>query len=213
MSWAQEINAIRVYRNAEELKVVSRAHDDLTHVRLDTPIAEFIDPWAEPLYHLANEMALSYLQRAVVPHMGNRDVSAAAELLFPRHNTLEGEPWQLDVWCHRHFTQPDAAPIPDFDSAYVGGRIASFLSRFGDAAAPVSVVFEDECIAGITRVVAYVLAEVLERANRCFGETGEHAKTMPGDVRLAVYNDAQLRERLQFCRVFWEGRVELGSPE
>jgi hypothetical protein len=95
------------------------------------------------LYDVVNEMVLSYLQRIVVPHMGNRGVFAAAEILFPLHNAPEEEGWQLNVWCYRHFTQPDALPIPNFDSTYLGSRIASFLSQCRDA----PVVFEDECVA------------------------------------------------------------------
>ncbi|KAL2022347.1 hypothetical protein VTK56DRAFT_5414 [Thermocarpiscus australiensis] len=57
---AQEINALRVYRNAEELRLVSHGHD-LTPNRMSTPIGEFIEPWAEPLYDVLNEMVLSYL--------------------------------------------------------------------------------------------------------------------------------------------------------
>ena len=205
---AQEINAIRVYRNADELKLVSRGHD-LTPMRLDTEIVEFVEPWTEPLYDVVNEMVLSYLQRTVIPHMGNRGVPAAAELLFPRHNTSEGERRQLDVWCYRHFTQPDALPIPNFDNAYVGSRIAAFLSRFRNA----HVVFEDDCVDGITRVVAYLLTEVLEQANRLSRAAGEHAKIMPSDVRWIVYDDPQLRDRLQFSKVYWEGRIGSRSPE
>jgi hypothetical protein len=36
-------------------------------------------------------MVLSYLQRIVIPRMGNRDIFAAAEILFPRHNAPEEE--------------------------------------------------------------------------------------------------------------------------
>jgi hypothetical protein len=204
---AQEINAIRLYRNAEEMKSDSGGQD-WAAVRLGATIAEFIEPWAEPVYDVVNEMVLSYLQRTVVPHMGNRGVSAAAELLFPRH-TPEGGGWQLDVWCYRHFTQPDALPIPDFDATYVGSRIASFLSRFADG----PVVFEDKCVAGITRAVAYMLTEVLEQASSYARQNGEHAKIMPSDLRMVVYREAQLRERFQFSTVFWEGRIGSGSPE
>ncbi|KAK3295698.1 uncharacterized protein B0H64DRAFT_442069 [Chaetomium fimeti] len=195
---AQEINAIRVYRNAEEMKLVLHGRD-LTFIGLGTTIGEFIEPWTEPLYDLVNEMLLSYLQRTVIPH------SAAVEVLFPRHR----EDGQLDVWCHRHFRQPGALPIPSFDSAYVSSRIASFLSRFGD----VPVVLEDECVAGITRAVAYMLTRVLDLANRRSIKAGEHAGIMPTDVRMAVYHDAQLRDRFQFSRVYWEGRIGSSSPE
>ena len=198
---AQDTNAIRLHRNADELKLIPRNRHDMTSWRMDAPIREFVESWAEPLYDLVNEMVLSYLQRTVIPHMGNRGVFAAAELLFP-HHTQEGEEWQLDVWCYRHFTDPDALPIPNFDSTYVRHRIASFLSRFGDA----SVVFADECVAGITRAVAYMLTEVLEMANRHSHEN-ERSKVIPSDVRMVVYlHVAQLRDRFRFSRVSWEGR-------
>ncbi|KAH6636299.1 hypothetical protein F5144DRAFT_645161 [Chaetomium tenue] len=204
---AQEIDAIRVYRDAEELKLFVHGRD-LSYLRMEGEIGEFIEPWAESLYDVVNEMVLSYLQRSVIPSMANRGVSAAAELLFPRH-TPEGETGLLDVWCHRHFRQPDARPIPNFDSAYVGSRIASFLSRSAGA----SAVFEDECVAGITRAVAYMLTEVLERANMRSHQDDERTKIMPSDVRMAVAFNSQLRDRFQFSRVYWEGRTGSGSPE
>jgi hypothetical protein len=197
-----------VYRNVEELKRDSRGYD-WTPVHLGAKIGEFVEPWAEPLYDVVNEMVLSYLQRIVVPHMGNRGVFAAAEILFPLHNAPEEEGWQLNVWCYRHFTQPDALPIPNFDSTYLGSRISSFLSQCRDP----PIVFEDECVAGIARVVAYILTEVLEQAT-CRSRGGDNqGKIMPSDVRLAVYDDPQLRDRLQFSRVFWEGRIGSCPPE
>lgn len=170
-------------------------------------IAEFIDPLADPLYHVVNEMVLGYLQHTVIPHMGNRGVSAAAELLFPQP-TLQKKGRQLDVWCHRHFRQPDALPIPNVDSAYVGSRIASFLSRFTDS----PVMFGNECVAGITRAVAYMPTEVLERANRRVRDS-ERTRIMPSDVRMTVYYNPRLPDCFQFLRVSWEGRVGSGSPE
>ena len=188
---AEEINAILVYRHARQLKAV-----------MTSPILELVEPWVESAFDVANEMILSYRQRTVVPRMGNRGVAAAAELLFPRH-TEKGDPRDLGTWCYRHFTQPDAFPIPNFDSKYVNGQIASFLSRYADP----SVVFEDECIAGITSVVTFILAEVFELADvQSFELSGEGAKIMPSDVRMAIYNDPELRDYLQFSKVYWEGR-------
>ncbi|KAG7284867.1 hypothetical protein NEMBOFW57_009482 [Staphylotrichum longicolle] len=204
----KEINAIRVFRNADELRLVTPSGYDMTPHRLSAPILEFIDPWAEPLYDLVNEMVLSYLQRTVVPRIRGRSVSAAAELLFPEH-TPEGGRWPgLDVWCHRYFTQPDVVPVPGFDGAYVGSRIASFLSRFGDA----SAMFDDACVAGITRVVAYMLTMVLERANGRARDS-YRPNIMPSDVRGGVYLECQFRDCLQFSRVFWEGRIGSSSAE
>lgn len=64
--------------------------------------------------------------------MGNRSVSAAAKLLFPRH-TLEGKDWQLDVWGYRHFTQQDALPIPGFDSVSCHGRCGQALTVLSES--------------------------------------------------------------------------------
>lgn len=207
---AQDINAIRIYGGGEERRIFFHELGRTEFPRQGAN-AEFIDPWAEPVYDLVNEMILSFLQRTVFPHMGNHDVPAAAELLFPQHHTQKGKSWHLDAWCYRHFTQPNAIPIPDFDSVYVGGRIASFLSRLGDATL-VPVVFEDECVAGITRAVAYLICEVLELADLDASGLG-HRKILPRDVRMGVYKDKQLYERLQFSRVFWEGRAGSGSSE
>lgn len=204
---AQEIDAIRVYRDAEELKLFVHGRD-LSHLRMEGEIGEFIEPWAEPLYDVVNEMVLSYLQRSVIPKMANRGVSAAAELLFPQH-TPEEDTGKLDVWCHRHFRQPDARPIPNFDSAYVGSRIASFLSRSADA----SAVFEDECVAGITRAVAYMLTDVLERASKGAHQDDMRTRIMPSDVRIAVSLSSELHDRFRFSIVYWEGRTGSVSPE
>lgn len=204
---AQDI--ISILRSRELEAMSTRGGHGMTSSHTDTPISEFIEPWAESVYDVLNEMVLSYLQRTVIPHIGNRGVSAAAKLLFPCH-TLEDRDSQLDVLCYRHFTQPDALQIPNFDSAYVSGRIKSFLSRFGDA----SVMFEDECVAGITKVVAYLLAEILELANRHarWGNV-EWAKIMPSDIRMVVYSEFDIRNYLQFARVYWEGRDPSPSSE
>lgn len=198
---AQEINAIRVYRDAEELKAVYNGHD-ITYLRLNQSIHEFIDPSAEPLYDLVNEMVLSYLQRTVIPLMGNRGVSAAADLLFPDRTPDLARPRPLDVRSYRHFMQPEARPIPNFDSAYVCNRIRAFLSRFSDG----SVVFEDRCVAGITRSVAYMLTMVLEMANVNSIYWG--FDIMPSHVRLAVANDDQMYERFRYSLVYWDGRTQ-----
>ena len=203
---AEDINAIRVYQNAEELKIVARDLD-MSKFPPPGPIPGFVDPWAEPLYDLVNELVLAFLERTVAPQMGNRDVAAAAGLLFPRHETEKGKAWHLDAWCHRHFIEPDALPIPGFDAAYVSGRVGAFLAKLGEAA-PVPVVLEEGCVKGITRAVAYLVGEVLEAASRSCYEAGEHVRIMPGEVRMGVYSDSQLYERLGFSRVLWEGREQ-----
>lgn len=47
-------------------------------------IQEIVEPWKEHSFDLANEMVMSYFEHTVLPCMGNRTISAAAEALFPR---------------------------------------------------------------------------------------------------------------------------------
>jgi hypothetical protein len=58
-----------------------------------------------------------------------------------------------------------------------------------------------------------MLTEVLVQANRRSLEGDNQTKIMPSDVWMAVYNESQLRDRLQFSRVFWEGRIGSCPPE
>jgi hypothetical protein len=197
---AQDIDALRVYRNVSQPHQIVRGID-VTALRLSAPIGEFVEPWKEPSLDLINEMVLSYLERTVLPRMGNRTVLAATEALFP-HHTQTGERKHLDVSCYRHFMLPHADPIANFDAAYVSGRIRTFLaSRSGDR----SVIFDDEYIAGICRVVAYMLTEVFELANDCSRDS-ERTKIMPCDVRITIFFNCELRDLLQFSKVYWEGR-------
>ncbi|KAK0708695.1 hypothetical protein B0H67DRAFT_590943 [Lasiosphaeris hirsuta] len=178
------INAIHAHQNSEEPPTTK-----------DT-----IEPWEELVYDVLNEMLLSYLQRTVVPRMRNLALSAAAEVVFPR-STSGGERSQWNALCYRFFTQPDAFQTSNFDSTYVGSRIASFLSQFGDA----SVIFEHECVTGIARVVAFILGEVTELANN-YARDGFRDKITSADIRMVVQVDPELRHLLQFSRVYWEGR-------
>ncbi|KAI5460437.1 hypothetical protein BGZ63DRAFT_454713 [Mariannaea sp. PMI_226] len=167
-------------------------------------MGNFIDPWKQPLFDLINEMIMSYLERTILPRVSNQTVAAAAEDIFPHHRET-GQPKHIDVFFFNHFTQPHADPIPEFDVAYVGSRILAFLvSRSEDS----SVVFEKECIAGICRVVAFILTEIFELANG-HSQDDRRTKIMPCDIRLAVFFDPQLRELLQFSRVYWEGGKDL----
>ena len=187
---AGEIDAIGWYQNANG--VASR------------PAATFVEGiWAERVYDLINEMVLSYLERKVSPLATSQlDAAAMAEMLFP-HHTEEGA---LDTWCYRHFMQPDASPIPGFDSTYVKERIASFLSQVGGGD---YLALDDRCIAGITRALAYILDEILEMSYGYALDshgTKERVKVMPSDIRMIVFRDKEFRDLFQLSRVFWEGR-------
>ncbi|ORY16607.1 hypothetical protein BCR34DRAFT_597614 [Clohesyomyces aquaticus] len=195
----QDIDALRVHRHE------SQPHKNFlginfTLIHLTEPIQEFADPWKETVLELINEIILSYLERSVLSRMGNQTqtVSVAAEVLFPKH-TKAGE---LDAFLHRCFMQPHTEPINNFDATYVGGRIRAFLtSRAGNS----TTIFDDECIAGLCRAIAFILTEALELANKN-SRDWQHYKIVPWNVRLAVLCDDELRELLEFSKVYWEGR-------
>jgi len=177
------------------------AEEDAPDITANSNSIGIVEPWREPLYDLINEMALSYLEHKVVPRMANLDLSAAAEALFPT-NSRSG-PESGDGFYHPSFVKPDAKLIPGFDYVEVTGRIKKLLSRFEVQNG--SVRFDDDCVAGICRVIARVFAEVLEMANRISRDSGRD-KILPCDVRNAVYHDPAFLRFLQFSRVFWEGR-------
>lgn len=103
---------------------------------------------------------------------------------------------------HISFLNANEEGIPNLDYAFVAGRIKAFLSRFEDE----STKFEDECIAGITRVIARMFVEVFELANNNSAGNGR-TKILPCDIRTQTFQMDELRRVLQFSQVFWNGRT------
>ncbi|KAF9773593.1 hypothetical protein IL306_008571 [Fusarium sp. DS 682] len=111
----QDIEALRSYREGHA-----------THDGVEFTIHEFVDPWKQPLFDLVNEMALSYLEHFVLPHLGGENVAEMAKTLFPDYEK-DSQPISLDVASYCHFTQPDQSLIPDFDVSYMSLRLREFL--------------------------------------------------------------------------------------
>ncbi|KAI1042919.1 hypothetical protein LB505_013111 [Fusarium chuoi] len=86
----------------------------------------FIDPWKQPLFNLVNEMALSYLEHFILPHLGGDRMADMAKTLFPDYER-DSRPISLDVASYRYFAQPDLNPISDFDMSRVSVRLRQFL--------------------------------------------------------------------------------------
>lgn len=182
----QDMDALRVYRK----------------VPTNTSIGDFVDPWAEPLFDVVNEMVLSYLELRVVPRMRNQiSLAAACEALFPP-SSRSGPLETGDAFYHTSFLNANEEGIPNLDYAFVAGRIKAFLSRFEDE----STKFEDECIAGITRVIARMFVEVFELASNNSAGNGR-TKILPCDIRTQTFQMDELRRVLQFSQVFWNGRT------
>lgn len=162
----------------------------------------FIDPWKQPLFNLVNEMALSYLEHFILPHLGGDRMADMAKTLFPDYER-DSRPISLDVASYRYFAQPDLNPISDFDMSRVSVRLRQFLdSRSQDK----STVFRDNAIGGICRVLGYIFTEILELANNVACDF-QHNKILPCHVRRAVLLDEDLPRLMCFSKVLWEGSL------
>ncbi|KAL1848595.1 hypothetical protein Plec18167_002220 [Paecilomyces lecythidis] len=178
-------------------------HQDLAALRHVSSVGDLVESWEGIILDLINEMILSYLERSVVHQIANQTVSAAAESLFP-HHTDTGQPIHYDVLFYRHFTQPHADPITEFDTISVTSRIRRFItSRFGYS----SIAFSNECVAGTCRVISFMVTEVLEMANNRACDA-QRPTIMPCDIRMAVVTSGEL-SHLYFSKIFWEGRLNL----
>ncbi|KAF5651392.1 uncharacterized protein FTJAE_139 [Fusarium tjaetaba] len=163
----------------------------------------FIDPWKQLLFDLINEMTLSYLEHFILPHLGGDDVAEIAEILFPDYEK-KIRPISLDVASYRHFTEPDQDPIPDFNESHVCVLIRQFLeSRSQDK----PMVFRDNAIKGICRVLGYIVTEVFELANGVATDS-QHNKILPCHVRQAVLLDEDILRLVCFSKALWEGSPE-----
>jgi hypothetical protein len=198
---ARDIEALRPIPGPSLLTKEELADRGIDSDRLlqNRNMAGFVDSWNEPVYDLINEMALSYVERFVLPQRSHNTLSTAAEALFPSYKDSK----KLDSHLYSYFVQPHAKPILRFDTASVERRIKTFLdSRSGDTPGG----FDEECIVGICRVVAYLISEALELSSN--SATGNNRNViLPSDIRIGVYLDRQLSDVLQYSAVMWNGRM------
>ncbi|KAJ6256561.1 hypothetical protein Dda_8424 [Drechslerella dactyloides] len=190
----EDLDALRLYRKG----TVSHPGDN---VPAYARIAEFANGWADQAHDLLNELALSYLDRFVVPLSSTGQ--SAAEILFPER--AEDDDRCLDVHAYQHFTQPHAEPIPNFNSASVGVRIKDFLNSRSES--NLSPLADDNSITGICRVLAYMTSEALQLGNNATRDS-RRSRMVPYDIRVGVYNNRDLFHAFKYSRVFWKGRQD-----
>ncbi|KAK6330542.1 hypothetical protein TWF696_003428 [Orbilia brochopaga] len=191
---AQYLDALRLYRQHPTPHLNSAEPPNVPVYN----IVEFTSSLTDQLHDLLNELALSYLDQFIVPLSSNGQ--AAAEILFPNHG--DGNSQCLDVHAYRYFTQPHADPIPNFDSASVELRTRKFLDSRSEKS---SVSLDDDSIAGVCRVLAYLISEALKHANNTARDS--YRKYMvPYDVRFGVYMSRDLFQLFKYSRVLWKGR-------
>ncbi|KAF4434494.1 hypothetical protein FACUT_7920 [Fusarium acutatum] len=145
----QDIEALRSY--CEE-QISSNGAEPTVH--------GFIDPWKQPLFDLINEMALSYLEHFILPHLGGDNVAEMAKTLFPDYEK-NSRPISLDVASYLHFTQPDQSPIPGLDMSQATVRLREFLESRSQNK---SRAFRDDAIRGIFGATGYIGAGILRQA-------------------------------------------------
>jgi hypothetical protein len=197
--WSSHLPAESEYLGPyDSLEHVLKSTDiDAIRIRPGVKANEFADPLKELCLTCLNEMIMSYLEHFIAPASSCDTIVAAATSLFPRHS--DGN--LVDVCMYSFMMEPYSDPIPGYDNRAVGSKVKSFLiPRCEDN----SLVRDDKFIAGICACIAYLLTEVLELSNNCGRDNGR-SKLVPVDIRLAVFNDVELRGLFKYSRVFWKG--------
>lgn len=224
---AEDIEALRVYRTPKadyEMKLRQARPplpEDMVQLILagyDSKIAEFPDEWKDPTYDLLNELVLSYLEHfilAVFPLHGSMSTIGAA--MFPKNGHIRRfQDLHIDTDLYSLFTKSLEMPVPGFDAAAVGSRIRDFLSqRAGEINALPDVLDPEMVIQGITRVVAYLVSQILKLSNNTAlaseqpdrSKPAEGGYIVPSNIRMAVYYDPNLGPLIRYSAVYWSGRV------
>lgn len=180
--------------------------------------AEFPNELKDSTYDLLNELALSYLEQFILKAFPlDGSMATIGGVLFPRWGqVLPLQQYNLDTELYYRFINAHKMDVPGFDATAVGTRIWNFLSHraSGTRASP-GALGPKLAIQGITRVVAYLLADILrrssdwaigsERSDPCKYVEGGYI--VPSMIRLVVYRDVHLRPLFRYSAVFWSGRV------
>ncbi|KAH7377260.1 hypothetical protein BKA66DRAFT_533653 [Pyrenochaeta sp. MPI-SDFR-AT-0127] len=200
---AQDLDHLRLSRKdfspqAEEMLRSLGADTDA--LRRNRKLAPFVDPWKDTVYGLLNELALSYLGHFVLPQAINATSSQVGEALFPTHADSATQK-KMDYYLHSCFMHPHANSIPNFDANIVEERIANFLKSHSGS---IPLVFDNDCIAGICRVVAYLVSEVLDLSSNCAIDSYRNG-IVPCDIRMAIHGDPKLFDKFKYSTVFWKG--------
>ncbi|KAH0596176.1 hypothetical protein MHUMG1_06037 [Metarhizium humberi] len=159
---------------------------------------EFPEPLKDANVALLNNVLMSYLEKVMVPaSSAQATTSSIAASLFPDYETLQS----IDGQMHAAMTRPSSRSIEGHDGVAVGERIQRFFAlRCGDG----NLARDDEFIAGLVAVVAYLVSELLELANN-YRRDCMVSSTGPLHLRLAVKNDDDLLDMFRFSKMYWYG--------
>lgn len=167
---------------------------DAIRIRPGVKAPEFAEPLKELSHACLNEMIMSYLEHFIAPASSYDTIIAAANSLFPKNSTISF----VDGCMYSFMMEPYSDPISGYDNRTVGSKVKSFLApRCEDN----SLVRDHKFIAGICSCIAFLLSEVLELAKN----GTSRSVLVPGDIRIAVFNDEELRGLFKYSRVFWKG--------
>jgi hypothetical protein len=159
---------------------------------------DFADPWRSAIYDLLNELMLSYLTRFILPQLALHGVEVVGQKLFFGYQYGD----QSDGWLYSGSPLQESLPEA-LDSTSIRSRVCTFL---GAQISELALDGDEILAEGISRVLAYLIFDILEMANNCATDNHRSA-IVPYDIRLAVYNDRQMPSILQYSAVLWNGRT------
>lgn len=129
-------------------------------------------------------------------------------LLFPGHAEIRPT-WQqkpLDNCLLQEFSAASRSPLNT-------GDICNGIGRFLHERSGGSVQLSSQFITGLANVLIFILTEVLDRADQfqAYGRgsempTGVNPIIIPASIRLAVWVDFDVFDKLRHSSVFWYGR-------
>ncbi|KAL3963313.1 hypothetical protein ACCO45_000317 [Purpureocillium lilacinum] len=166
---------------------------------------------------LLHEITLSFLEHCVLPHRAHSAASTAhaGPAIFPEHNKTSPHHNEKGLTFDGILLSVFAGTWPQQITGLklepIGGRIRAFLNR---RSGNIPVEFDDECLMGLARVAAHIFTSALDAADimtldneSLMMETrgAEDVYILPYYVRLALYYDEVLLDKVQYSAFYWLG--------
>lgn len=193
---APESECIGPFDSSERLLEASDwdALREYAELRDNTSVRTFAEPLREAILALLNDLALVCLTRFVEHLPSATSIQGFATALLPKHSVEN----TLDRYSYPYLTVVKEKTIPGFNVAEAERRIRDFLVQHcGEH----KLLDDGDFMACVRQYMVYVMTEVLEQAGK-IAIDNHHVSIVPGDIRLAVFNDRDFVAIFRRCKMF-----------